>query len=138
MVSATAIGILLYTIPFVIIAFYSLREYLKDKKNSQRKHVYYAFISWSVGFTLSLIGALLVSPNMSETMTLIVNTLFRLFDAFNVIGLFWLFIFLKDFVPKMEKYIIPSLAYVAITLLTVFLTPAGFTLINMGDYNKQI
>lgn len=134
MVSTIAIGILLYAIPFTIIAFHSLGEYLEDRKNSQKKHVYYAFISFSIGFLLDLIGALLVSPGMSETTTFIVNTLFRLFDAFNVVGLFWLFIFLKDMIPEMKRYIIPSLAYVAITFLVIFLTPAKFILVGQEDY----
>ncbi|ODS36299.1 MAG: hypothetical protein A7316_10155 [Candidatus Altiarchaeales archaeon WOR_SM1_86-2] len=105
MVSFIAVGILLYTLPFSIIAVHALREYLKDKEDSKKKHVFYAFASWSVGFTLDLIGALLVAPEMSPARIMVINVLFRLFDAFNVIGLFWLFIFLKDFMPQLKKYI---------------------------------
>lgn len=134
MISTVAIGILLYTIPFTIIALHSWKKYSSDRKNSQKKHVYYAFFSWSVGFILDLTGALLVSPDMNETTIFIANTLFTFFDAFNVIGLFWLFIFLKDFVPTMKRYLIPSLGHLAITLIVIFLTPSGFTIVGGNEY----
>ncbi|ODS40903.1 MAG: hypothetical protein A7315_07300 [Candidatus Altiarchaeales archaeon WOR_SM1_79] len=134
MVSFIAVGILLYTLPFSIIAVHALREYLKDKEDSKKKHVFYAFASWSVGFTLDLIGALLVAPEMSPARIMVINVLFRLFDAFNVIGLFWLFIFLKDFMPQLKKYIIPTLAYLSITLIVIFATPAAFHLTTGTEY----
>jgi len=132
MASIIAIGILLYTIPFTIIALHAIREYLKDKQDSKKKHMCYAFAAWSIGFILDLIGALLVVPDMSPTRLMIVNTLFRLFDAFNIIGVFWLFIFLKDFVKPMKKYIIPTLIHMTISLILVFATQAG-VIVTVGQ-----
>ena len=132
MVSITAIGILLYTTPFCIIAVHSLREYLKDRQNSKKKHVFYAFISVSIGFILDLIGGLLVSPDMGPNKIMVVNILLRLFDAFNMIGVFWLFVFLTDFLEKWKRHIPFVVIHLGITFMLIFLTPAGLTVLEDG------
>ena len=86
MVSVIALGSFLYLVPFAIIAVHALKEYLGDRKNRKKKHVFYAFASFSIGFTLDLIGSLLVAPVMSQERIMTINILLRLFDAFNLFG----------------------------------------------------
>jgi len=133
MISITTIGISLFTLPFIIIAVHALREYLKDKQNPQKKHVFYAFLCISIGFISALISASILSPDMSPEKKMIVNTLFKSFDAFNTIGAFWLFIFLIDFIKKWRKYTPFVVVHLAITLVLILLTPAGVIILN-GDH----
>jgi len=120
----TVIGVSLFTLPFCIIALHSLREHLKDRQNPQKKHVLYAFLCISTGFISGLIGAAMASPEMDPEKLMLVNTLFRSFDAFNMLGAFWFFVFLTDFIEKMKKYIPFVVIHLGVTLILILLTPA--------------
>jgi hypothetical protein len=75
---------------------------------------------------MDLTGSIIISPGKSENITLAAN-LFMLFDAFNVIGVFFLFIFMTKFIDSMKKYITPVLIHLALTLALIFLFPLSLT-----------
>lgn len=133
-----AIGVFLFSLPFYIISVHSLKKYLEEKQTgqtkSQKKHIFYAFLIWSVGFTSAVIGAAMISPSMdmdSTTNTLVV-ILHKLFDAFNILGCFFFFVFLTDFVERLKKYIPFFTALLIITLLLIFVTPSGVLITEDG------
>ena len=126
----TVIGVSIFTLPFCIIALHSLREYLNDRQNPQKKHILYAFLCISTGFISGLIGAAMASPEMGPEKLMIVNTLFRSFDAFNMLGAFWFFVFLTDFIERMKKYIPFVVIHLGITLILILLTPARVTMLG--------
>jgi len=121
--SPTTIGAVLYTIPFIIIALHSLNRYLKDRKNSEKKHVFYAFLCFSVAFTSSFIAYALVLPDMSRERDILVTFLFKLFDVVNMIGVFWLFVFLSDFMEKIKKYLPYVIIHLALTCIVIAVMP---------------
>ena len=137
MISGTTIGILLYTIPFCILAFHSFGRYLNDKQNPQKKHIFYAFVSVSIGFMLNSIGALLVSPDMSTNQRMVVSALTTLFDAFNMIGVFWFFVFLTDFIERMKKYILFVAVHLAVTLIVILVTPADVIVLDAEHIRER-
>lgn len=137
MVSSTAMGVALFTIPFTVIALHSLREYLKDKRDPKKKHIFYAFMFLSISFILDLIGALMLSPDMSPTKGFIVNALLKIFDFINMIGVFWFFVFLTDFADNLKKYIPLAAAHLLITLSIILVMPFGVTILEGDDFIKD-
>ena len=130
MVSITVVGILLFTLPFCVIALHSFKEYPGDRESRQKKHVFYAFLCISIGFISALTGASILSPDMSPEEKTIVNALFKSFDAFNTIGAFWLFVFLTDFIEEIKRYVPYVVIHLTITLMLIILTPAGVIMLG--------
>lgn len=134
MVSFTSIGVLLFAIPFTVIALHSFREYLRDKKNPKKKHLFYAFLCISTGCVINLACALMVSQNMSPSELMIVNVLSKLFDVFNIIGAFFGFCFLTDFMQNLKKYIPFVFIHMAITAIIILSTKAGIIFIDGSEF----
>ena len=130
MLSITTIWQLLFTIPFTIIALHSIKEYLKDREDSKKKHVCYAFSSFSIGFVLNLVGVLMIPFNMGPGERLLVCFLSRLFDIFNVIGLLWVFVFLADFIEGMKKYLPFVFIHMAITVIIIISTKTSIVIVG--------
>lgn len=126
MVSIITIGVILYSASFFIIALYALKDYLEERDESRKakkKYIFYAFASWSISFIFDLTGSLMVS--LGETS--LAENLFMLFDAFNVIGVFFLFIFMTKFMTPMKRYIPWVSLHLALTLALIFLFPLSLT-----------
>lgn len=134
MVSITMLGMLLFISPFIIMALHSLRNYLNDKENPQKKHVFYIFVTFSISFILDLIGASMLSPDMGPTQTMIVHTLLKVFDVLNMIAVFWFFVFLTDFVKSMKKYVPYVAIHLVITLILIIIMPFGVNIIDEGEF----
>ncbi len=133
MLSIVEIGILLCSVPFGLITLHALGEYLKDKKNPQKEHILYAFASIFAGFVLFCLPAtLLASPGMGLERLAIVNNLFRLFDAANMIGLFWFFVFLTDFMEHMKQHLPLVVIHLLITLVAILVPPADILILDGG------
>jgi len=135
--SATTILVFLYTLPFCIIALHSLKKYLSDKQSSEKKHVFYAFLCFSAAFISSSIASVLVLPDMSPERLIIVKIFFKLFDIINMIGVFWLFVFLADFTKNMKKYIPFVAVHLAITLIVIIVMPFGINIIEGAEYVRD-
>ncbi len=118
-------GIFFTALLYSIIAVHSYSKYKKERKDAQRKHVFYAFAFVSLGFLADFTGALFLGPAMSASTLLLANSLFRLFDAFVVIGVYWFFVFLTDLSVPMKKYLNFVQAHAGITLLAILVTPAS-------------
>lgn len=131
-----AIGVFLFSIPFYIISFHSLKKYLEEDQTgqtkSQKKHIFYAFLTWSVGFTSAVIGAAMVSPAMEQATLITVVIMHKLFDAFNIIGCFFFFMFLTDFMENLKKHTLFFKAVLIITLILIFVTPSGVIITEDG------
>lgn len=133
MVLITIIGMSLFTIPFCIIALHSMGRYLKDRQNKEKKHVFYAFLCLSIGFISGMAGTAITSTVMAPDKIMVVNILFRSFDAFNTIGAFWFFVFLTDFIENTKKYLPYVVIHLGITLMLILLTPAGVIMLAGGE-----
>ncbi len=133
MPSISTIGVFLYSLPFFYITLHSYRSYLKDKQDNKKKHVFYATLSVSIAFISGLAANSICSPEMSSEREILINALFKSFDAFNTIGVFWFFVFLTDFIVKLKRYIPFIVVHLGITLALILLTPAGVILIAGGE-----
>ena len=137
LVSATTIGMFLCTLPFCIIAVHSFREYLMDKQDPKKKHVFYAFLCFSAAFILNLIAYIFVLPDMSPGRFMAVTALFKLFDAVNIAGVFWIFVFLTDFMGGMKRYLPLVFIHLGISLVLILGMPYGVDIIDGTNYVKD-
>ncbi|ODS35726.1 MAG: hypothetical protein A7316_03335 [Candidatus Altiarchaeales archaeon WOR_SM1_86-2] len=108
--------------PFWIITLFSFYDYLK-KGGDKRKHIFYAFFFFSIGFAAAAILNVVLVPGMSESDKVISGYLAYIFDCCNLIGLFWLFVFLTDFVDYMKKYIKYAAVHLIISLIIILALP---------------
>jgi len=141
--SPTTTGALFYTLPFLMIAMHSLFRYLGDRENAGKKHIFYVFACFSISFALSFIAYALVTPDLiaepasDPARHTAVIVLFKLFDIINMIGVFFLFIFLIDFIGKMKDYMPIVIAHLAITVFLIAVMPYSVNMINGDSYVRE-
>lgn len=106
---------------FVPITFLLLFHYLRDK-TPKRLHLLLAFTAASIGFIANVVEEVLAFGGYIFGASLA----FKLFDIFQMIGVFLFFVFLTDFVERQKRYLIFSYSVLLLVIFAIALSPVDF------------
>jgi hypothetical protein len=103
---------------FIPLTALLLFHYLRDK-TPKRLHILLAFAAASIGFMANVIEEMLA---IGEYMVG-ASIAFKLFDIFQMVGVFLLFVFLTDFVEHHKRYIALSYSTLLVVIFAIALSP---------------
>lgn len=96
-----------------------LLHYLRDR-SIRRLHLLAAFVFFSLGLLASgTEEVMLVTGGPSAAATFI----FRFFDIFSMVGVFWFFVFMSDFVDSQKRFVGFSAAWLLLVVVAILVSP---------------
>lgn len=117
--TVTLANAILLALVFVPLTIFLLIHYLRDKTR-KRLYLLIAFTFASVAFLIGLVEETILALSGFQPL---VGTLFKFFDAFMMIGVFWFFVFLTEFAEDLKHYIPLSLSWLLIVLVAILISP---------------
>ncbi|MFZ3063144.1 MAG: hypothetical protein WA148_05320 [Actinomycetota bacterium] len=123
MTLALGIWMALVYVPLTVLLLF---HYLRDK-TPKRLHLLLAFTAASIGFIANLVEELLALGGYMFGASLA----FKLFDIFEMAGVFMFFVFLTDFVQYQKRYI--GLSYAALLLVIFAIALSPLELVKQGS-----